>query len=122
MKNNGDWFSWAVGLVGGVILWEAFKPKMTVTPAQAAAAVEVAKAKYSTLGAVSARIDAVWKAFQTGQMTADAAMAEAKELGDAANSFSLQNGEDATVIYAQALALQDSIQRVVESRKASAFV
>jgi hypothetical protein len=115
MKNDGDWFSWALGLVGGVLLWENFKPKATVTPAQAAA--QVAKGKYPNLGAVSARIDAVWAAFQAGKMTADAAMAEAKELADAANSFSLENGEDATVIYAQALALQDSIQQAVAKRR-----
>lgn len=116
-KTNNDWLSWAIGMTGGVLLWELFKPKLAVTPAQAAAAAAVSKAKYPDLGSVSARIDAVGKAFKAGAMTADAARAEAKELADAAMSFSAEKGEEATAIYAQALALQDNIDTAVQAKK-----
>lgn len=104
-KNKNDWLSWVTGMVGGVLLWEFFKP---TTPAQAAAAI--AKT-YPSLGAVSLRIDALSKDFAAGKVSAQAALVEAQQLADAANSFSLTNGEDATVVYAQALALRDSIKQ-----------
>jgi alpha-D-ribose 1-methylphosphonate 5-triphosphate synthase subunit PhnG len=116
-KNDSkDWLSWAIGLTGGVLLWEFFKPKAGPTPTQAAAAAGAPQGAYQNLGQVSMAIDATWKAFKAGQMTADQAMAKAQELADAANHF-YDQGEDATVIYAQALALQDSIQQAVEAAK-----
>lgn len=117
-RESKDWLSWAIGLTGGVLLWEFFKPKLGPTAAQAAAAAGVPTGKYQNLGQVSMAIDAVWKSYRGGQMSAADATAKAQELADAANQF-YDQGEDATVIYAQALALQDSIQMAEAAKKAA---
>jgi hypothetical protein len=67
---------------------------------------------------VSLRIKQVWEEFKNGRISAAQALSEAEGLAAAANSFSFENGEDASVIYAQALALQDSIKSVMEQKQA----
>lgn len=117
-----DWLPWALGIAGGALLWYMFKPKMpTVLPGPAVQNLPpvASAARFADLGSVSLRIDQVWKDFKSGRMSAEQALAEAEGLAAAANSFSLARGEDASVIYAQALALQDSILRVMETRQAS---
>lgn len=111
-KDKKDWMSWVIGMTGGVLLWELFKPK-TPTQLIEAATSATGNGKYPNLAAVSARIDALWKDYQAGKVGGAAALVEAQQLADAANSFSLQNGEDATVVYAQALDLQNSIQQSI---------
>jgi hypothetical protein len=123
-KDNGtDWLSWGIGILGGVVLWNVVKPK----PAEAVANLlpppvqdlpaTASPARFANLGSVSLRIDQVKKLFRLGQMSPEQALSEAESLAAAANSFSLERGEDATVIYAQALALQEEIMAVLEKRR-----
>jgi hypothetical protein len=119
-QSDSGWLSWAVGIVGGIALWKMFKPKLVPTSLPATVhnlPPTASPARFADLGSVSLRIDQVWKMFQNGTMSAEQALSEAEGLAAAANSFSLARGEDASVIYAQALALQDSIQRVLDSRR-----
>lgn len=116
---TADWLTWGAGILGGILLWTYFKPKPVAAalgPAVQDLPTTASPARFKDLGSVSLRIDQVWKEFQSGRMSAAQARAEAEGLAAAANSFSLARGEDASVIYAQALALQDSIDRVMESR------
>jgi hypothetical protein len=120
-NKTSDWMTWGAGILGGVLLWTFFKPKPVAAalgPAIQDLPPTASPARFRDLGSVSLRIKQVWEEFKNGRISAAQALSEAEGLAAAANSFSFEKGEDASVIYAQALALQDSIKSVMEQKQA----